>query len=319
MSAAHLCRLLCLVPAFILAGCISHEPRQLVPSISLSPDNSLEPAAAEPRRDGVDFGFSASAQAGDSPDNLAVLPGVTVRSVRPGGPADTAGILPGDVILSLDGQPVSHPDLLDAIAVDIDSERNLRAEVRRDTTVFTTILRVSPASDAREEPVELYRADPVALRAGFTTERLEDRDGEPVSGARIVRLFPESPLPGAGLDTDDIILSVDGRMVGSAQGLVDMIHNRHEPGDRITLAWARDNRIRQQTLELWHPGTRLARLSLWPLFVYESSLSPDRTRLRIGDLWLFSLFSYERRNDEREYSVLGLFRTATGYGELLEE
>ena len=37
------------------------------------------------------------------------------------------------------------------------------------------------------------------------------------------------------------------------------------------------------------------------------------------DLWLFSVFSYQQVEGEKEYSLLSLFRFATGYGELLEE
>jgi hypothetical protein len=50
-----------------------------------------------------------------------------------------------------------------------------------------------------------------------------------------------------------------------------------------------------------------------------SSLSPEQTRLSICDLWLFSLFSYSHEEGEKEYSLLSLFRFATGYGELVEE
>ena len=67
------------------------------------------------------------------------------------------------------------------------------------------------------------------------------------------------------------------------------------------------------------PGRRLARLSLGPLLQYESSLSPAQTRFSILDLWLFSVFSYQKQEGETQISLFSLFRVATGYGELLEE
>jgi S1-C subfamily serine protease len=43
--------------------------------------------------------------------DLSVETGVLVTAVSPGGPADDAGIRAGDVILSIDGQPIDeqHP------------------------------------------------------------------------------------------------------------------------------------------------------------------------------------------------------------------
>lgn len=314
-------RFLLLGVGFLLAACVSHEPRQLVPSINLSPDNELFSGNdGSARSGGVDFGFQAERVDRDErPGQLAELDGVRINSVSPGGPADMAGLLPGDHILELDDHDIDQPDQLDAIALDIDEERVVMVNVRRDTTVFMTALNVSPQSDNRVDAVELYRVDPLYIRAGFTTERLEDVEGGALSGARIVRLLDDSPLRAAGLREDDIILAIAGEPVRSAQALIDRIHRHHGPGDRVTLAFARDNQVQEQDIELWHPGRRLSRLSLWPLFVYESSLDPDRTRFTVLDLFLFSLFSYEREAGEREYSVLGLFRTASGYGELLEE
>lgn len=305
---------------FLLTSCVSHEPRQLLPSINLSPDNELFPGNdGSPRAGGVDFGFRAERGEGDRPGQLAELDGVRVASVSPGGPADMAGLLPGDHILEMDGHEIDQPDQLDAISLGIEEERVVMVNVRRDTAVFMTVLNVSPQSDARVEAVELYRVDPLYIRAGFTTALLEDAEGGALSGARIVRLLDDSPLHTANLREDDIILAISGEPVRSAQALIDRIHHNHEPGDRVTLDFVRENQMQDQNIELWHPGRRLSRLSLWPLFVYESSLDPNRTRFTVLDLLLFSLFSYEREAGEREYSVLGLFRTASGYGELLEE
>jgi len=304
----------------ILSACATHEPRQLVPSISLSPENVLAADnTGEPRTGGADFGLNVAINESDSLTNVAVLPGVRVNSVRAGSAADQAGILPGDIILRLDGQEVNHPDTLEAIELATDTDRTYTVDVRRNTRVFTTVFAVSPTSAPRTEPVELYRIDPISLRAGFSTESLRTTENNTVSGARIIRFYPESPLPDAGFNTDDIILAVNDYTVESAQGLVTLISRNHSPGDRVAIRFARDNEILTRNVRLWDPGRRLSRLSLWPLFVYESSLRPDQTRLTIVDLWLFSLFNYQRSDGEREYSILGLFRSASGYGELLEE
>jgi len=313
---------LLLLSSVLLAGCISSEPSQLVPSITLSPEN-VSLSNGEPAATGLDFGMSTSLNESDSLSNITVLPGVRVRSVTPNGAADLAGIRTGDVILSIDGREINQPDLLDAIAQQTGAANIFRFEVRRNTTVYETTVSPLAIDNQRSAAVELYRADPVATRAGFTTEVYVAGPGEPGSGARIVRFFADSPLPAADLRVGDTIIAVDDQPVTTAQAMVTLVHTGYELGDRVRMTVVReeDGALAQsdRTLQLWDPGRRINRVSLWPLLRYESTLSPQQTELTIGDLWLFSLFSYQQQEGEKEYSVLGLFRYSTGYGELLEE
>jgi serine protease Do len=306
--------------AGLLSACTSTEPRQLMPTVTLSPENVLlggnNGSAQSP---GVSFGLTGGINESDSLTNVSILPGVRVRAVVPDGAAERAGIRAGDVILSVDGSGTNHPDMLDALALQTNAERTFNFEVRRNTTVFQANVTVRPALANQAPPVELYRADPLLLRAGFSTEWLQTADQGRVSGARLVRVFEQSPLPAAGLRTDDIILSVNGQAASSAQGLVSLINNSYQPGDRVTLSYSRNNQIQTTNVKLWDPGRRLSSLRVWPLFSYESTLNPERSRLRVGDLILFSLFNYERNGPERSYSVLGLIRSSSGLGELAEE
>ncbi|MDO9519229.1 MAG: PDZ domain-containing protein [Pseudohongiella sp.] len=309
-----------LLLAGLMSACASTESRQLMPSVALSPENMLlDSNNGSAQSPGVSFGLTGGINESDSLTNVSVLPGVRVRAVIPNGAAERAGIRAGDVVLSVDGAETNHPDMLDALALQTTAERTFNFEVRRNTTVFQASVTVRPALENQAPPVELYRADPLLLRAGFSTEWLQTADQGRVSGARLVRVFEQSPLPAAGLRADDIILSVNGQAASSAQGLISLINNSHQPGDRVTLTYSRNNQIQNANVKLWDPGRRLSSLRVWPLFSYESTLSPARSRLRVGDLILFSLFSYERNGPERSYSVLGLIRSSSGLGELAEE
>ncbi len=305
-----------------LASCMSSEPRELVPSITLSPE-LVSLTGGETLASGLNFGMTTSVNESDSLTNIAVLPGVRVRSVTPNGAADLAGIRSGDVILEIDGREVNQPDAIDALAQQIDTAQTFDFQVRRNTTVFAATVNARPINDQRTPPVELYRVDPVATRAGFTTEVYEDESGNTKSGARVVRIFSASPFPSADIRNGDTIMAVNGQAVQSAQGLVSHIHNDFPLGDRVSLTLLRANNMQTQILEknitLWDPGRHINRISLGPLFQYESTLSPLQTKVSVLDLWLFSLFSYEHVEGEKEYSFLSLFRFATGYGELLEE
>jgi serine protease Do len=308
--------------ALMLSSCISTEPRQLVPSMSLSPE-TISLSSGEPIGAGLNFGMNTGINESDSLSNITILPGIRVRSVTPNAAADLAGIRAGDVILTIDQREINHPDLLEALAQQSDSTQSFQFQVRRNTTVFETQVNARAITDARSEPVELYRADPIASRAGYTTEIFDTAGAAPLSGARLVTLFPDSPLAAADFQIGDTVLAVNGVPVSSAQGLITLLHTQHELGETVSMTVARDNLMTLQTVEksvqLWHPGRRLSRLTLGPLLRYESSLSPQQRRLSVLDLWLFSLFTYEHSEGETQYSVLGLFRFATGYGELLEE
>lgn len=312
--------LLCL--GLALASCISSEPRMLVPSITLSPE-TVSLSNAEAVGAGLNFGMTTGLNESDSLTNIAILPGVRVRSVTPNGAAELAGIQAGDVILEIDGREINHPDLLEALAQQTGSAASFLMHVRRNTTVFETTLNARMISDARAVPVELYRADPIATRAGYSTEVFDTAGAAPVSGARIVRLFPQSPLSAADVRVGDTVLAIDGLPVQSAQDLVTRVNTAYELGDTVRLSIARDNGMQMQTLdksiELWSPGRRINRIALGPLLQYETNLNPQQTRLSILDLWLFSVFTYQHAEGEKEYSFLGLFRMASGYGELLEE
>ncbi len=311
-----------LLSACLLSACVSSEPRQLVPSITLSPE-TVSLGNGEPVGSGLNFGMTTAINESDSLTNIAILPGVRVRAVTPNGAADVAGIRAGDVVLSVDGREINQPDLLDALAQQTGSAGAFVFQVRRNTTVFETTVNARMISDDRSVPVELYRIDPIATRAGYTTEVYEAIGAQAVSGARIVQLFPESPLPAADLRVGDTILALEGEPVQSAQDFITRIHTEYQLGDSVRLTVVRDGGTQNQVLEvsvpLWDPGRRVSRISLWPLVRYESSLAPQQTRLTIGDLWLFSLFNYQHVEGEKEYSLLSLFRFSTGYGELLEE
>lgn len=312
--------LLWLAMSLLMSACVSTEPRTLMPTVTLSPENVLlADNTGSAQTPAVSFGLTSGINESDSLTNVSVLPGVRVRAVAPNGAADRAGIRAGDVVLSVDGAASNHPDMLEALALQTTGERTFSFEVRRNTTVFQANVTVRPALENQAPPVELYRADPLLLRAGFSTEWLQTTGQSPVSGARLVRLFDLSPLPGAGLRTDDIILTVNGEAVSSAQGLITLINNGYQPGDAVTLGFSRNNQLQTARVNLWNPGRRLSELSVWPLFTYESSLAPERSRLRVGDLILFSLFNYERNGPERSFSVLGLIRSSSGLGELAEE
>lgn len=73
------------VISFPLAGCVSYEPAQLIPELTLSgEDVSFSSANTSERQ--IDFGLTVGANESDSLFDLATLPGVLVREVIAGAP-----------------------------------------------------------------------------------------------------------------------------------------------------------------------------------------------------------------------------------------
>lgn len=309
-------RLLPIILAGLTCACAVYEPARLVPAINLSPEQLAV------RQDGagllVDFGLEVAANESDSLAAVEVLPGVRVVEVAVNGPADSAGIQAGDVILAIDDMETNSPDAMLAIQRIPPQESPYEFSLRRDTTVLSTSVNGREITE-NAGPRELYRVDPIATRAGYRTEMIEVA-GEPFrAGARIVELFPGSPLPAAGIREGQWILALDGTGFGSAQELVGRLNREYDLGSEVTFDVYDGRDLRRTEVELWDPGRRISRIALGPILQYRSSLSPDAASLDILDFWLFSVYSYDRSNGERSHSILGLFNFTSGYGELVEE
>lgn len=317
----HRLNIFSLVVCALLTGCISYQPRVLVPSLTLSAqDIGLNESPVDASRNsGVDFGIEAAVNESDSLFNVEVLPGIRIRAVNPGGPANAAGIQPGDVILSINGLETNQPDVLYTLARQTREETEFQFQIRRDTTLLQASVIARPAQNSGAPLRELYRVDPIATRGGYRTELLTISGQPDMAAARIVDIAPDSPLLTDGFYVDDIIVAIDGRPVGSAQGLINSINTDYELGDTVSMTVFRNNQLHERELTLWDPGRRISRLSLLPLLQYESTLSPQRTSFSLLDFWLFAVYRFDHSAGERRHQLLELFSFSSDYGELVEE
>lgn len=302
--------------ALLLQQCVSYEPRVLVPAITLSPEQiSLATNTENPSV--LDFGLEVSSNESDSLFNVEVLPGIRVRSVENNGPADSAGLQAGDIILSIDDTPTNNPDAVTALQYST-GKSQFSLTVRRDTTVFQATL-LARTTAPSTPPVELYRADPIASRAGYRTELVSIANSQDIPAAKVMEFFPESPLPGSGLETGDLILTIDGVQLNSAQDLITRLNQDYELGSTVRFSVYRAGTLEDIDVKLWNPGRRISRVSLGPLLNYETELAPQTTNFTLLNLWLFSLYSYNRVDGEKSHSILGLLNYSSDYGELTEE
>lgn len=313
----NLLRALALAACCALTGCVSYAPEVLIPEITLSPEQVTLRSSGDDANSRLDFGLDVSQNESDSLFNVEVLPGVVVRQVVPGGPAAAAGIQVGDVILRVNDMAVNQPDAL-LVMQQQATGNTFRFTVRRGTTAFAATVIGRQIAD-NPAPMELYRIDPLASRAGYTTTLADIESRGSVAAARVTEFFPESPLPGAGINVGDLILALNGDYLNSAQDLVSRLNRDHEPGSDVVFTVYRNGSIQQVQVSLWDPGRRISRIALGPLLRYENSLNPDSRSFSLLDLWLFSVYSFRQVEGERSHSILGLINFSSDVGELVEE
>lgn len=310
-------QLIGLLSMLSLQHCVSYEPLALMPALTLSPEQIVL-SSNDANTNTIDFGLEVGVNESDSLFNVETLPGVRVRSIESSGPANSAGLQVGDIILSINDTITDHPDAVAVLQQSAGDDLPFELKVRRGTVVFQASL-LARALSPSIPPQELYRADPIATRAGYQTELVQITGRSNIVAAKIVEFFPESPLPSAGLNQGDIIIALNGVELNSAQDLINRLIQNHELGSTVEFTVFSDGNIRSLDVQLWNPGRRVSRLSLGPLLNYETGLNPETTKFTLLNLWLFSLYSYNQVEGEKSHSVLGLIKYSSDLGELTEE
>jgi len=301
--------------AIQLPACVSYEPAILIPAIALSAEEIRLSESLESDIQ-LDFGLELGINESDSLFNVEVLPGVRVRNVAANGAADSAGIQVGDIILSINSLETNHPDTVLAIQ-QRSAEVSYEFQIQRNTLVFAASV-IARSINENVGPIELFRIDPIATRAGYRTELVTIGIEQELAAARVVELFPNSPLPQAQIEQNDLILALNGVYLNSAQDLVTRLVRDHELGEEVILTIYDGNDVIEQSVRLWDPGRRVSRINLGPLLQYESVLNPASESFSLLDFWLFAVYSYSRMEGERSHSILGLFNITSDYGELTE-
>lgn len=317
-----ICSFLLCTGFLFINGCVSYTPKSIAPHINLSPENMQ---LTQDSDKGLYFGMEVEVNESDTLDNLEVLPGIRISSIEPSGPAEMAGLKRGDIILAINNIKTNHPDTIATICETGRAEQFV-FEVRRDTTVFETTIQ-APKSTKMVVPKERYRAEPLKTRAGYRTEliTLGKDTTKKVVVARIAQLWPDSPLIAAGIKVGDAVVSVDNVPVESAQGLINRLTDYYQYGQEVNFSILDKDSTSMiepsvKKVILWNPDRRLSKFNVWPLFMYEAKLNPDKEKFSILNLWIISLFSYERDEGERSYSILKFIRfQSSNRGELVDK
>lgn len=159
--------------------------------------------------------------------------GAIVTDVEAGGPAQRAGIRPGDLITSLEGRPIPH-------AGELSHELGLRkpGELVRFgilrggcSRVVAVLLGRMPNRDGDREDAAGSHAHVSARPAGMSGLRLVDADASG-GGARVAALDPES-IVADGLHPGDVVVEVNHTPVRSAADATQKLALTPRPGTAL--------------------------------------------------------------------------------------
>ena len=164
--------------------------------------------------------------------------GALVSSVDAGGPAAKAGLQPGDVILSVNGQAVDDSTELPSIIAGLKPGTKADLQVWRDKSAKTMSVTIGKLGDAKLASAGDQQSQ-VQGRLGVAVRPLTPDE---MSNSSLTHGLVVGQVSGAaasaGIQPGDVILAVNGRPVTSAQQLKDMVA---KAGSSIALLIQRDN------------------------------------------------------------------------------
>jgi serine protease Do len=154
---------------------------------------------------------------------LAKPEGALVSSVEKGGPADRAGVEPGDVILKLNGNPVASSTQLPVAVARLKPGSEAKLEVWRNGATRTLTVKVGELEEPGAAPTALA-AKGGEGRLGLTVRPLtpeEKREAQVESGVMVEAV--SGPAARAGIRPGDVILALNGNPVRDAAQLRRML------------------------------------------------------------------------------------------------
>jgi len=169
--------------------------------------------------------------------------GALVSSVEPGGPAAKAGLQPGDVIVALNGVPVTDSTSLPSQVAGLPPGTSAKVQVWRDKGTKDIDVKIGALKDAKTASVDTNDDGAGGAsqdaRLGVAVRPLTPEEKQEGSLSRgLVVQQANGAAASAGIQAGDVILAVNGQPVTSVQQLKAMVSHA---GDSIALLIQRDD------------------------------------------------------------------------------
>jgi len=174
--------------------------------------------------------------------------GALIASVSEKGPAQTAGVQPGDVVLKFDGKEVPDMRRLPRIVAETPIDRTVPITVWRKRKEMTFDVKVGELAEAEPQQAALTPGQPPAPPSGGTvtalglslsavTPELKQRFslGDEVNGIIVTEIANDSPGAEKGLRAGDVIVEVAQEEVKSPQQFAQKIDEARKAGRKSIL------------------------------------------------------------------------------------
>jgi serine protease Do len=151
--------------------------------------------------------------------------GALVASVKPGDPADRAGLKSGDVIVSVQGEQIESARDLTKTIGRLPPDKEVRLGVWRKGQVRRVELTLGERPSEAEVTEQQRRETPSGPQTlGMKLRPVTDREAEALGlaeakGLLVVDVQPDSPASEANLRRGDVVLEANGRPVNDVQAL----------------------------------------------------------------------------------------------------
>jgi len=172
--------------------------------------------------------------------------GALVATVTANSPAAKAGLKPGDVILTANGQPVKSVHDLPRLVASMPPGQKLELSVRRggkDMNLAATTAEMpqeqqtASAQSSAEEKGPAPSATGLGLQLAAIDQSLrrEFRIPKDVEGAVVTKVASDSPAAALGIEPGDVIVSVDQQPVKSPQEAAEKLKEASANGNILLL------------------------------------------------------------------------------------
>ncbi|MDZ4735944.1 MAG: DegQ family serine endoprotease [Rhodospirillaceae bacterium] len=171
--------------------------------------------------------------------------GALVANVTPGGPAETAGIVAGDVILEFDDKKVRDMRALPRIVAETPIGKTVDVVVWRDNAREQVRLEVGELDEGpaelgeepqvSEAPPEQGSIDLLGVSVASLTPEIREafQIGEDIVGVVITEVDGAGPAAGKGLQPGDVIIDVDQKPVASPDDVLSRVEEARDNGHRV--------------------------------------------------------------------------------------